>query len=410
MITFGLVFTTLIALEQAAQPPTPPPEPPPPAGTPSASEADFAAALAADQKATQEGTPAAAPPPASPPVSQALLNPETSVILTSSAGLGRKEEAPALFTAGDDAPVDAASVQEIEVTFAADVDPYFKARLFLAIPNLEGVEVEEGFLITTALPLNLQLKAGLFRSAFGRNNEQHLHVQDFARRPLTTARLGDDGLRPAGAQLSLLVPLPFYTVLWAEGFTLTTRKLSSAAGLDLFFELGPTWSLLVGGSGATLAAGPDPEEEPPPGMMAMDPPRRTLAGADLYIKWRPVNETATYAWVALTAEYIASRAHGDALPADETAWSGVGYAQLVAQVARRWRVGARLDVDGLPRAADGLPRGVLASASVAFLPTEFSRLRFTYQHQRASDTSDFTNDFFFLQFEGTIGAHGAHPF
>jgi hypothetical protein len=398
------MIATLLLIALFAQ------EPPP-----AASEADFAAALAADQAAQQAAQPApATAPPSATPASAALMNPETSVILTGAAGLGRRPVAPVV-TSAEDAAVDSTSLQEVEITFAADVDPYFKARLFLAIPHLEAVEVEEGYLITTSLPMNLQLKGGIFRSSFGRNNEQHLHVQDFARRPLTTAVLGFHGLKPAGAQLSVLVPLPWYVVLWAEGFALTPRKASSAFGLEQFFELGREWSLLFGLSGATLAEGAPGEDGHLHDVGALDvvepmaPPRRSLAGADLYLKWLPVNETATYFWLAFTAEYIATRNHGDEVLAGQNDWRGAGYAQLVAQVARRWRVGIRGDADGYPRTPFDL-RAIVASASLTFLPTEFSRVRFTYQHQEVSKAPGLRNDYFFLQLEGTIGAHGAHPF
>ena len=81
--------------------------------------------------------------------------------------------------------------------------------MYLTIPNLTGIEVEEAFATTTSLPWNLQVKAGSFRSAFGRQNGQHLHVQDFTRRPLVnSAFLGTDGLRGPGLQVSWLTPLP----------------------------------------------------------------------------------------------------------------------------------------------------------------------------------------------------------
>ena len=53
--------------------------------------------------------------------------------------------------------------------------------------------------MTTSLPANLQIKAGTFRAQFGRNNTQHLHVQNFTRRPLMTSLLfGADGFRGPG--------------------------------------------------------------------------------------------------------------------------------------------------------------------------------------------------------------------
>ena len=283
------------------------------------------------------------------------MNPEMSAIITASAGLARRPDVEPVFESHDDAPRDIASLQEVELTFAADVNPYFKARLFLAIPRLETLEVEEGYLLSTSLPLNLQLKAGFFRSAFGRNNEQHLHSQDFAVRPWTTGSLGEDGLRPAGAQLSVLLPLPWYTVLWAEGFVLQAREPAATFGIDQFWELSSAWSLMLGLSGATLDPGLEEAHAhahfdappPTPGEMLVDPGRRELLGGDLYLKWRPSNETQTYSWLALTAEWIGTRERG-------AAWSGIGYAQLVGQVARRWRLGVRGDLAGFPEGDEHL--------------------------------------------------------
>src|SRR5438067_1576234 len=136
------------------------------------------------------------------------LNPDMSAILD--ADFGWQRRAPQLLN-GDDPDLHAEgtrhavgfTAQEVELAFSAIVDPYFKGEVYLTIPNLEGIEVEEAFVTTTSLPWNLQIKGGSFRSAFGRQNGQHLHVQDFTRRPLINAAfLGADGMRGPGFQLS----------------------------------------------------------------------------------------------------------------------------------------------------------------------------------------------------------------
>lgn len=373
----------------------------PPATDPDtrALEEELARSLAADA--------AAAPRPAPAPIrSKALLNPEMSVIGTISSSFRTSESEPD-FSAHDDPAHYGITVQELEFTFAADADPYFKMRAFLAIPKLEGIEVEEAYLLTTSLPANLLLKAGSFRSAFGRNNEQHLHMQDFARRPFMTAYLGEDGLRGPGAQLSVLLPLPWFVTVYGEVFTLGDElPLSAVASIDQFFELNDCWSLMVGLNAANVIRGAGdhahdaPEPEPLP---AEEPEREWLAGFDVYVKWKPANVTETYAWVAFTMEYLVHKeAHSPDL-------EGAGYAQLVAQVSRRWRVGLRGEAVAYPD-RDILPSQYVGSASVAFLPTEFSRVRFTYSYEHDPADSDRRNHALFLQLEGAIGAHGAHPF
>ncbi len=156
-----------------------------------------------------------------------LLNPALSFILDASFGYyglhAGDFAALGLPIAGDDPTdtVEGFGVQEIEVAAQSAIDPYLEGAIFLTVPNLQGLEVEEGYLVTTSLPANLQIKAGTFRAQFGRNNTQHLHVQSFTRRPLMTSLLfGADGFRGPGAQVSMLLPLPWFATLYAEGFSI----------------------------------------------------------------------------------------------------------------------------------------------------------------------------------------------
>src|SRR6202165_956507 len=204
------------------------------AGTPDDLQKELEKAIQADSTATPaQGDKAPSAPPeatsgSSGSAPQTLLrgaqslNPDLSVMVDSVFGYERR--APQ-FLSGDDPDLGAQGtshalgfmVQEVELAFSAIVDPYFKGEVYLTIPNLSGLEVEEAFATTTSLPWNLQVKAGSFRSASGRQNGQHLHVQDFTFRPLINAAfLGTDGLRGAAAQVSWLTPLPFYVSLFGE--------------------------------------------------------------------------------------------------------------------------------------------------------------------------------------------------
>src|SRR5438132_11487147 len=192
------------------------------------------------QKQGQRGPPVPAPAVAASAESapQTLfrgaqsLNPDMSAILD--ADFGWQRRAPQLLS-GDDPNLHAEgtshavgfTAHEVELAFSAIVDPYFKGEIYLTIPNLSGLEVEEAFATSTSLPWNLQVKAGSFRSAFGRQNGQHLHVQDFTRRPLINAAfLGDDGLRGPGAQVSWLAPLPFFLTFYAEALSVSNAPAS----------------------------------------------------------------------------------------------------------------------------------------------------------------------------------------
>ena len=130
-----------------------------------AKAAQTPAAAAAPPGAPAEGAGAAVPPPAGFAAQQAvrapggsLLNPALSFILDSSFGYYGRDSgqfaALGLPIAGDD-PSDVRQgfgVQEIELAAQSAIDPYMEGAIFLTIPNLEGIEVEEAYLVTTSLP------------------------------------------------------------------------------------------------------------------------------------------------------------------------------------------------------------------------------------------------------------------
>lgn len=389
-------------------------------------EAAIKRALEADQ-AAQAAQPAPSPAPQPleaqrqvQPPGATLLNPATSVILDGAFGYyGVDHEdflALGLPASGDDPSPDKEgfTVQELEIAFSAAIDPYFEGAVFLTIPNLEGLEVEEGYLLTTSLPGNLQIKGGTFRSQVGRNNTQHLHLQHFTRRPLMTPLLfGADGFRGPGLQVSWLVPdLPWYATLYAEAFSIGAPEegdgvvtfggggrdpshLTTTAVLEQFWSPTAATSLLLGlnfatGISATCAM-----------ALCAPGPRSYLYGGDLFFKWRPedvVGEQHSFLW---STEYFARSLAGGG-PTE-----GALYTEPVVQVFKRWFLGARLDVTGIPDGPN-IPRRYGVAASVTFAPTEFSRLRLYGQELWGGGLHGaFVG---FLQAEVSMGAHGAHPF
>ncbi len=411
--------------------------------------ADAAAKAATGPAATSTSTPAGPPVPGLTPAPEgvavdvtpgggswaaqqgarapggSLLNPALSFIFDGSFGYYGAHTgdfaALGLPAAGDDPSVtrQGFGVQEIELAAQSAIDPYFEGAIFLTIPNLDGLEVEEAYLVTTSLPFNLQIKAGTFRSKFGRNNGQHLHVQFFTRRPLMTALLfGEDGLRGPGAQASVLLPLPWFATLYVESFSitppddltgvatfgggvrLTPNNLTYTAELEQFFELAESHSLLVGLDFAT-GRSVDCTMAAPCVPLTLDGPRSFLYGADLYYKWKPANVAQSYASFQWTTEFYA-RTLADGGPTE-----GAGYSEAVVQIDRRFFLGGRFDLTGLPSGPD-IPRRYGGSASLTFTPSEFSRLRLYVQELGGPGVAATTVGF--LQAEYAMGAHGAHPF
>jgi hypothetical protein len=400
-------------------------DPPPPV----TDEAAIKKALEADAaQAPPPAAPAAAPGSEAPaglsaqasarPAGTGLLNPNISVIVDGTFGYYGVHSADfqgiGIPESGDD-PSSAKpgfTLQEVELAFSTAIDPYLEGAVFLTIPNLEGVEVEEAYFTTTALPGSLQLKGGSFRSQVGRNNNQHLHVQNFVRRPLMTPLLfGADGFRGPGLQASWLIPkLPWFATLYAEAFSIGAaeegvatfggggrgpKNLTYTAVLEQFWSVGDTVSLLLGLNFATGVASTC--AVPPCGSG----PRDYLYGGDLYFKWRPEGQSGEALSLRWSTEYFARKI------TDGGPHEGALYTEPVLQVAKRWYLGARFDLTGLPRGAN-VPRRYGESLSVTFAPTEFSRFRLYGQVLSGPDID--TALVGFLQAEFSLGAHGAHPF
>jgi hypothetical protein len=357
------------------------------------------------------------------PVGSGLMNPDISVIFDGVAGAANR---PRASSAGDDPDFSGPAgkhtggfaVPEVEVGLQSTVDPYFAANVFLTIPNLQGIEVEEAYAVTTALPAGLQVKAGVFRSAAGRQNEQHLHMQDFSLRPLINqAYLGTDGLRPPGAQVSWLLPLAFFLRLTGEALSVAPGASPSFGGglrssptflgnVKTFAALGESWSLFVGGTVATGHAPPAPPAVfTESSTLDSNGPRTLLAGGDVYLKYMPANHVASYFALSIQSEYFWRHTASEGAAAAQT--DAGFYAQIVAQLARRWHLGARFDQLGLPASALA-PKGDRLSGMVIVTPSEFSRLRLQGQREKVDSGGAIYEALLLLEF--SIGAHGAHPF
>jgi hypothetical protein len=329
------------------------------------------------------------------------------------------------------------SLRNAEVALDGAVDPYFKGFVNLAFKldsdNSTGLELEEAYLLTTALPGNFQLKAGQFYSEFGRQNSQHPHQWAFVDQPLVLNRaFGPDGLRNPGACLSWLVPTPFYTEMFlgvfnGQGGTAFGFRNLDAAGThgrapldrglrgpgDLLyvprvassFEVSDTQTLLVGGS---AALGPNDSGQDK---------RTRVYGIDTYWKWKSAQANAGFPFVSWQNEALYHRYEAGAAPLMllpvETLEDWGFYSQLLWGIRPRWVIGLRGEfVTGNDGAFDfsDVFRGdrTRLSPNLTWYPSEFSKIRLQYNFDHGQRFADAHS--VWLQLEFLLGAHGAHKF
>jgi hypothetical protein len=91
------------------------------------------------------------------------------------------------------------------------------------------------------------------------------------------------------------------------------------------------------------------------------------------------------------------------------------YAQIVYGIAPRWAVGGRFDVIGLRNqvtlgTTTMLEETTRYAADVTFNPTEFSRLRFQYNYAQPPSDGQQPVHQIYVQFQMSLGVHGAHVF
>ena len=388
---------------------------------PSQEQVEIEKALAADAEAANAArAAAAAPSPTSPgALLPSSVTPDISLLTGISAAWFSRDEN--LQTGGHDPTENGFNLQYLELALRKSVDPYFRFDSYLVFGR-EGVEIEEAYATTLALPGNLQARAGLFLTRFGRLNSTHPHAWDFVDQPFALGRLfGGEGNRGLGAELSYLSPLPWYVEVVGsvtdprgEGsarsfYGATDPRLESpldfqaTLAVKQFFPLSDDWSLLWGLSGA---GGPN---------ATGDGNRSEIYGTDLYLKYRPITRGGATT-VALQTEWFYRRRQ---VP-DDVLQDLNGYLYLVWKFALRW--GAAVRYEHGSRAWGMTGRNELdyldpywtdhrqrASANLTFWPTEYSRLRV----QGSSDVlawQDGPTWAAFLALEVVIGAHGAHRY
>jgi len=396
---------------------------------------------------------AAVPPPAPPPSTKEAWSPAQPITLLSGGraymnisfdsivdfGWSTTSDVRALEFGDHDPNQRGFTIPNEEIVFDGAVDPYFKGVADIVFKldqdNETEVELEEAYLTSTALPWNLQTKAGQYFTEFGRLNQQHPHAWEFVDQPLVNGRMfGPEGLRNPGARVSWLAPTPFYSELFlsmqnsqgttAYSFRNSRDSLFGTTPLDrpvhdlgdllyvpryaASFDLTDSQTLVAGVSGAF---GPNDSGETA---------RTQIYGGDLYWKWKPATQSGGFPFVSWQTEAMGSRYQAGAGPLENTPSVTVpratlydwgAYSQVLYGFKPRWVAGVRGDWvtgqhgEGRP---DNDPDRVRLSPDLTFYPTEFSKLRLQYNYDhsqtRGSDSS------VWMQVEFLLGSHAAHKF
>lgn len=367
--------------------------------------------------------------------SSAAFNPAIGVIFQgqawSQSDTADSAAVPGFPFGGEAGPLPAGlAIGEAEINMSANVDDKFTAWLTapLVIEDGEsGIEIEEAWIETTALPAGFSARFGRFFSAIGYLNNKHAHGWDFADQPLPyQAFLGDQYLDD-GVQLRWIAPSDVYVEVGSEVFRGSRYPAAGAAqsgyGARSVFanigaDLGSDASWLAGishlhASSIDRAAG----DEDDPFLFSGD---AATSIAHFVWKWAPNGNwkqrnmvvQGEMMWRDEDGSYTLPGAAPLAYHGKQRGW----YLQAVYQPFPRWRFGTRIDGLAMDQAGAAFAGTALAAADddpqrfsvmTDWSNSEFSRLRLQYTRDR---TGPVAASQWGLQYIFSIGAHGAHSF
>lgn len=374
-----------------AQQTAPSPAPPPTEAPAAQAQTQAALAAPAEQSPSYGGASAAAK----------ALNPDISVI-GDFIGAAGGNTPPPLATLQ---PFPSFQMHESEIGLQAIIDPYARGDFFISFGE-EGVNVEEGYITFTALPLGLVAKVGKMRSAFGKVNTMHNHVLPWVDRPLVTTNLvgGEDGIDDAGFSLERILPAPKGIFVEATGqvfrgdsdgvFQEHQRSdVSTVEHLRAYRDITESTNLDLG---VSYARGHNNGSGILPGDFITQ-----LYGADATVRWKPLRRSIYHSFVG-RSELIWSQRQQ--LPFEQRAFGF--YVSGDYQFGRRWFAGGRYDRSDRNEFANLRDHG--AAATLTYWPSEFSQVRGEYRFTHYAENRD-SNELL-MQLIFSLGAHGAHPF
>ena len=282
-----------------------------------------------------------------------------------------------------------------EVAMHSSVDPYFDAfAMFHLHPN--AFEIGEAYIQTTSLPYALRIKAGKFKSDFGRINSKHQHAWHFDDQPIIyKALFGPDGISDAGIQLQWVAPTDTYIMAGIEAMQGTNeRSFGDTEENNLYvgyvkssIDVGDDLSIL---GGVSLAHGKNTTTN-----------ATNVYGADLTMR----DQLGAYSSLIWQSEYLQRNKD---IGTTTNKQAGL-YSELLYQYNNNYSGGVRYDAITKNIVTGNLDK---YTAMLEYKPFPMSRLRLSYSYDRTKVIAGERKDIntVMLSLNIAAGAHGAHDY
>jgi len=292
-----------------------------------------------------------------------------------------------------------------EVAMHSTVDPYFEAFANFHL-HPDEFEIGEAFVQTTSLPYSLRIKAGKFKSNFGRINSKHQHSWHFDSQPIIyEALFGPDAISDPGIQVQYVAPTDTYMMIGAEALQGTNeRSFGEENGNNLYvgyikssIDVGEDLSIL---GGVSIAHGTNTTKH-----------STDVYGGDLTFRY----QLGSYSSLSWQSEYL-YRAKDIGTTTNRQ--DGL-YSELIYQYNNNYSGGIRYDAimkndtdlksDYSAIKTNNLDR---YTAMIEYKPFPMSRLRLSYTYDRTKVIAGERKNIneVMLSLNIAAGAHGAHDY
>jgi len=119
-------------------------------------------------------------------------------------------------------------LREVELSLVAPLDPFTRGKSFISLTE-NAITIEEAYLEWLNLPLNMNLKLGLFNAEFGILNRYHDHaLPQFDRPKVLTNFFTNGNFGGTGLAGNFLLP----TLFWADASIFDIAIISSGSGIS----------------------------------------------------------------------------------------------------------------------------------------------------------------------------------
>jgi hypothetical protein len=316
--------------------------------------------------------------------------------------------------------------RSLELNISASVDPFFKGYTVInasadSATGDANLGVEEAALVSTSLPWNLTLTAGMFFGEFGRLADVHDHELPFVNRPLVLDQYIGGESKTEGVQANWLFPTEHYISLTGgvgtqfgqdpndPGSYRNFNELNFWGRLSTYFDLSPNWQMEGGVSGLW-----NPKTDNLGGLLVqpngdiLKEKERRLAGADIKFSYVPLtdNQFRRFDWgteiLYSDNRYLEAPAFGSVF--DEN----VGSLGLYSYVNYKWsrQLSAGLLFDWVQDDQNSSGQTYAYSPFITLALSHWNQMRLQYTHTAPNAaTGEPVSDAVYLQWTWIIGSH-----